>query len=279
MRILVALMMSFFVCLAFADSQFSAGQKEQIGKIAADYLVAHPEFLIQASKVLQERQQKEQQTALSKTISGYGKGGKKIHSQLLSDSHTPFVGPKNGSVAVIEFFDYQCLFCNKVNPAFEAIEKNNPNVKFIFKDFPIFGERWAPSFYAANVGVMAFKQGGSALYKQYHNAIFDSGKDEGKLKFADINKIAQSLKINLGTNKVSDESAKVKPADSVKANMQLGGQLQIMGTPFIIVMPRQGANVDNITVFQGYPANPQAGKKAAVDALQKAIAKASGKQS
>lgn len=270
-RVCIILIMGLFISVAQASGTFTPEQKKQIGKISADYLVQHPDFLLKASKKLQEQQMKKQQESFAKIVAGQSPLGKKVPKQLLQDKQTPFKGPANASVAVIEFFDYQCLFCSKVNPAFEALEKKNSHIKFIFKDYPIFGSQWAPSNYAANVGMLAFRQGGSQLYMKYHNRIFDSNKYEGKLQDSDIKKIAEDLHIDL-SDAHSSITSKLLP--SIQQNMTLGKQLEIMGTPFIIVMPVEGANVDNITVFSGYPANPQAGTKAAVDALQKAIDKA-----
>ncbi len=272
-RIICLAFIFLFASPAFASSTFTQEQKGEIGKIASDYLIEHPKFLIEASKKLQQQQMQDQQRKVADLIIGKKPGSGSI-KQLLDTKATPWTGNGDGDVAIIEFFDYQCMFCSKVNPAFELLEKSDKNVKFIFKDYPIFGSQWAASNYAANVGVKAFNQGGSMLYQKYHNQIFDSGKNEGKLKISDVNKVAQKLSIKLGSSKVSDKVHKVDLISSISENMKLGEKLQAMGTPFIIVLPVKGATVENMTVFSGYPANPQGGTKAAVKALQKAIEKA-----
>ena len=61
---------------------------------------------------------------------------------------------------------------------------------------------------------------------------------------------------------------------AIEKNKSLGRDLGIRGTPFIVVMPTQGANAHNTTVFAGYPTNPADGMDMAVKALQKAIDKA-----
>lgn len=47
---------------------FTPEQEARIGKIAADYLVAHPEVLLQASQKLQQIQQEQQASAATQAV-------------------------------------------------------------------------------------------------------------------------------------------------------------------------------------------------------------------
>lgn len=47
---------------------FTPEQEARIGKIAADYLVAHPEVLLQASQKLQQIQQQQQASAATQAV-------------------------------------------------------------------------------------------------------------------------------------------------------------------------------------------------------------------
>ncbi|MCY4177589.1 MAG: thioredoxin domain-containing protein [Endozoicomonadaceae bacterium] len=279
LTILTLTLFSFLVMGPLGAHTFSKEEAEQIGEIASEYLVKHPEFLIQASRNLQEKQIKQQHDSYVKRIIGEEEKGKKAENktlkELLHNPDTPYVGPKDAKVVVIEFFDYQCSYCSKVAPAVEQLIKDNPDIKVIFKDYPIFGSEWSTSDYAANVSTLAFDQGGSDLYHKYHNAIFATGKDEGKLTIEDVNKVAKDLKIRLGKHAKPDKfKGKVELIDSVHKNMSLGNDLGIMGTPFLVVLPAENIDRSNLTVFSGYPANPRAGVKAAVEALQQAVDKA-----
>ena len=57
---------------------------------------------------------------------------------LLRDADTPVTSPADAKVAVIEFFDYQCVFCSRLVPGMEQVMKNRPDVRYIFKEWPIF---------------------------------------------------------------------------------------------------------------------------------------------
>ncbi|ALA24820.1 disulfide bond formation protein DsbA [Piscirickettsia salmonis] len=266
----LSLVTPFVLSNAFAanTTTFTAAQQEKIGEIAAQYIINHPEVLIQAGQKLQQQQMKAQEKQQITAV---------LHAkkQLLSDPKTPTVGPSNAKVAVVEFFDYQCVFCSKVAPAIEKIMKDNPKVKFVFKDFPIFGQRWPTSTYAAEVGLVAYKQGGAKMYMNYHNGIYATGKDEGKLTNKDVDMVAKKAGVDLTKDKTLLSAGKTPPP-SIQANFQLAGEaLGLRGTPALVIMPTSGANEKNVTVFAGYPANPQGGTAAAVTAIQQAIDKAS----
>ncbi len=121
-----AIGLAFFSQAGFAETSaqtpFTPAQQEAIGKIAADYLLAHPEILVQVSQKLQAQQAQEQASALTEGV---------INNQgaLLNDKTTPAVGPAQAKVAVIEFFDYQCIYCNQMAPIVASVMKDNANVE------------------------------------------------------------------------------------------------------------------------------------------------------
>lgn len=233
--------------LAAKPSKYNQEETTQI-------MTAFQQEMMQKAQVQQQQEQTKMQAAVLEQS-----------AKLLNDPNTPTVGPNDAKVAVIEFFDYQCAYCSKVAPEIEALIPANPNVKFIFKDYPIFAERWEASKYAAEVGLAAYQQGGADLYIKYHNAIFATGKDEGKLKNVDIDTVAKQVGVKLSANK--SELTGANTEDQIKSNMTLASKdLGIMGTPAFIIMPTTGANASNTTVVPGF---------ASEESLQQAIDKAS----
>ena len=175
----------------------------------------------------------------------------KNQESLLHDKNTPTVGPKNAKVTVIELFDYQCAVCSKAYTTVKKVMESNPDTRFVFKDYPIFGSRWEASKYAAEVGLVAYQQGGEKLYIKYHNTIYATGKDEGKLQNSDINKIAKELGIKLSNSKNILKNTQLE--DQLQENVKLAAQnLGIMFTPAFIIMPTQNANKSNTTIIPGY---------------------------
>ncbi|WP_435658851.1 hypothetical protein [Escherichia coli] len=79
---------------------------------------------------------------------------------------------------------------------------------------------------------------------QYHNAVYATGHNEGKLTDADITAAAKAVKLD------------VKTAPDVQGTLEgigaLAQQLGFSGTPALVVMPSSGASADNVTVIPGF---------------------------
>ena len=250
------------VALSFGDlsenSEYDEAKSEQgklearIGEIAKDYLLAHPEVLVEVSQKLQAQQQEKQQQAMTAAV---------VQNQaaLLNDKGTPSYGPADAKVTVVDFFDYQCIYCARLAPELEKVIKANPDVRFVFKEFPIFGQRWPASLSAAKTGLQIWKQKGADAYLNYHNAIYATAHNEGKLTDADISAAAKAVKFD------------AKTAPDVQGTLDgintLAQQLGFSGTPALVVLPSAGASADNVTVIPGYTS---------AEALQQAISHAAG---
>ncbi|MCL9781132.1 thioredoxin domain-containing protein [Vibrio sp. S4M6] len=237
------------------NSDFSTTQKAQIEKIASQYIIQHPEVLIKATETLKQQQLAAQNNEQVQAVLQHTK-------QLLDDSTTPYVGPKDAKVNVIEFFDYNCIFCSKISPVVRDLQKANPDVRFIYKETPIFGMRWESSRYGADMGNWIFAQKGSKAYNTFHNAVYESGEVEGKLTNKEVDKAAKLAGVDV---------SKFKSDNSFMNNLQLFGELSFRGTPALIVMPTQGANKDNIKIIRGYD---PAALKAAIASVKAGTAKA-----
>lgn len=231
------------------NTDFSTAQKAQIEKIASQYIIQHPEVLIKASETYKQQQIAEQNNQAVQAVVQHAK-------QLVDNAKTPYVGPKDAKVNVVEFFDYQCIFCSKISPVVRELQKENPDVRFVYKETPIFGMRWEASRYAADMGNWIFAQKGSEAYNTYHNAVFESGQVEGKLTKQEVDKAAKEAGVDV---------SKFKADNSYMDNLQLFGELSFRGTPALIVMPSEGANKDNVKIIRGYD---PAGLKAAIASVK-----------
>lgn len=229
---------SFTSPAAAPQSPFTPEQERRIGEIAADYLVAHPDVLITVSKKIQEQQRQRVQL-------NYAVRAMDNQKLLLNDADTPATGPAHAKVAVITFFDYQCVFCSRLAPDLEKIMLARPDVLYVFKELPIFGDRWENSRKAAERGLSVWKQKGADAYMTYHNAIYRTGHDEGKLSAEDISEASRQADW-----KAAPGTEDFTPA--LSRNNELTAKLGLTGTPGIIVMPVSDAIPQKITVFPGF---------------------------
>lgn len=82
-----------------------------------------------------------------------------------------FLGPEDAPVVLVEFSDFQCGFCGRwYDQTLPLILEAYPDeVKFVHRDFPIFGD---DSIRAAMATECAEEQG---AFWEMHNALFDAG--------------------------------------------------------------------------------------------------------
>lgn len=218
------------------EALFTPEQEARIGELAKDYLLKHPELLIEVDQKLQKIQYDEQMKAMTTAAIQH-------QDELLNDKTVPAIGPEDAKVAVIEFFDYQCSVCARQAPIIQSLMKNNSQVRFIFKEWPIFGYRWKPSFQAAETGLRIWQQKGGDAYMKYHNALFASGHVEGALTQKDVTKAASAA--GAGKLKSNDMLGTLSRTDILAKNTGF------QGTPAMIVMPLSGATAETVTVFPG----------------------------
>ena len=96
------------------------------------YLMAHPEVIREAAEKLSENERIAAVKASTDAIDKY-------RGQLERDPRD-FVANPDGKFTVVEFFDYRCGYCKLAAPEVVKLIAQNPDVRFVFKEFPIFGE-------------------------------------------------------------------------------------------------------------------------------------------
>lgn len=238
---------------AAENADFSPAQQARIGEIAADYLVAHPDVLIEVSKKLQARQAELQRQALTASAL-------RGHRLLMQLDGVPVKGPAGSKVIVTEFFDYECSVCSAMAPVMEKVMAARPEVRFAFRDWTIFAGRYQESTAASRRGLDIWRQKGAGAYMTYHNGIYRTGHNEGHLTIQDIEQVATVA--GAGPENVTGYSQ----SDAlIKGNDELAEMLGLTGTPGIIVMPAENATADNTTVFPG-----MAGEQAMMQAIDRA---------
>ena len=71
---------------------------------------------------------------------------------ILHDQQIPAEENSKGDLTIVEYFDYQCLPCKKLNPVLQQIVREDGHIRLVFKDWPIFG---GISTYAARLVLAA----------------------------------------------------------------------------------------------------------------------------
>lgn len=149
---------------------------------------------------------------------------------LFHQPNNPTAGNPQGNVTVAEFFDYQCGHCQAMAPIISAIIKANPNVRVVFKDFPVFPG--STSTFAARAALAANLQG---KYYQFSHALLSSDQP---LTEQVVFNIAQQTGLNVAKLKIDMRRKNIY--EQLSANIRLAKQLKLVGTPAFYIGKTNG---------------------------------------
>ena len=228
-------------------------QQKQVEQVVRSYLVKNPQVIVDSLQTLQQQQMDQAQKTIQKTQAS----APNFASDLFHQATDPVEGNANGTVTVVDFFDYQCPHCTHMTPVLEALIKSNPNLRVVFKEFPIRGPL---SEFASKAALAAKNQG---KYLDLHKAIMKLAIDQ-KLSENAIVAAAQSL--GLDVNKLKADMKTDAIGQVIKNNYKLAQSLQLMGTPAFFVAKStviNGAKPTEIVFIPGQVDQPQL--KATID--------------
>lgn len=157
-------------------------------------------------------------------------------------------GDENAPVTIIEFGDFQCPACQQfatqVKPQLELAFLESGKAKFVYYDWPII-EAHPNAFLAARASRCAAEQD---KYWEYHDNLFRNQARWAVLSDAVGTFVEYAEGLAMDGDAFGSCLRSDRHAELVSANMELGMQLGVGGTPTIIVehrgVPRNIRNWD-----------------------------------
>jgi len=149
--------------------------------------------------------------------------------QTVEIAGAPLIGPESAPVTIVEFSDFECPFCSRVNPVLEQLRETYPEeVRVAFKHFPLAFHKQAMVAHKASVA--AADQG---KFWEMHDLIFG---DRDKLDPASLRAHAESIGLDMAKYDASMESPDLE--QRIQADMDQGQQLGVRGTPSFFINGR-----------------------------------------
>jgi protein-disulfide isomerase len=198
----------------------TAGQQTRVESIIHDYLLAHPEVLVQSLQAYQEQQKAKQ---LQVSIDAV----KQNAQALFSNPKVPSAGNPQGEVQLVEFYDFRCPHCKEASRTVGELVKKNPDLKVYYRDFPIFGGQ---SNQAAKASIAAFSLD-PKKYVAFHDALMET-KDPA-LSNDTIFKLAKQSGYDVVALKKAMKQSWVQ--DEINASYKVGGAIGVVATPMFAV--------------------------------------------
>ncbi|KAB2849365.1 MAG: DsbA family protein [Hyphomicrobiaceae bacterium] len=196
---------------------FTPEQKKAIEGLIREYLINHPEVLVEAQQALEAKQEAQRAVLMKQAMSTVGPA-------LFRSPSSPIAGAEKGEITVVEFFDYNCGYCKRAMPDVAKLIEGDKKVKFVFKELPIFGK---DSEAAARVALAASKQG---KYFELHRALL-----EYKGKVDEARSLELAKKLGLDIEKLKKDMAAADISKEIIETRQLAEKLGIQGTPHFFV--------------------------------------------
>jgi protein-disulfide isomerase len=146
----------------------------------------------------------------------------------------PTKGPAKAPVMVVEFSDMQCPHCQKAAPTVDSLLAQEPDVKFVFQNFPLPIHNWAEKA-AAYVDCVGQASNG-ALWKFIQKTFDDQANITEANADEKLKAIATASGVDAGEIAVC--AAKPETKSHVEASLALGRSVGVSGTPTLFINGR-----------------------------------------
>jgi protein-disulfide isomerase len=200
-----------------AEAQAPPIPREAIEQVIRDYLLSHPEVILESLRQGEARQ-REAARARARTAVQANR------EQLLQDPSSPIGGNPAGDVTVVEFFDYRCPHCRRMAPVIKSLIAQDGSVRLVYKELPILGDE---SVLAARAALAARQQG---KYVEAHDRLMSA---TGPFTAAGV--LATLTSIGLDGERLRAEMDAPEIATIIGRELALAQALGIDGTPAFVV--------------------------------------------
>lgn len=193
--------------------------EEKVKEITKQVIIDNPELMIKSMNDFVEKKNEARKKDLSQNVLAHSE-------DLYNNSVDPRVNGANADFFIVEFFDYNCGYCEAMFEVKMKILETRKNIGFILKEAPVLGENSnLISRYAIAVNMTDQNK-----YIDFQRAIMSS-KD--RLEESALLSIVSSLGLNMQKFNESLESPLI--TKQIAANLDLASKIGINGTPAYII--------------------------------------------
>jgi protein-disulfide isomerase len=212
----VVLAMALLLPGSLQAQEFNQDQREEMGGIIRDYLLENPEILREVIQALEAKEQQAGVAALTDAIRERGE-------DLYRGEHDLVAGNPDGSVTMVEFFDYNCGYCKRAMSDVLALIEADDDLRVVFKEWPILGEG---SRFAARAALASRKQG---KYWDFHLALMETRRVD------ETTTLEVAERIGLDVDQLTADMEAPEVAAVIEGNMRLASAFGIQGTPVFFI--------------------------------------------
>jgi protein-disulfide isomerase len=147
----------------------------------------------------------------------------------------PTRGPATAKVTIVEFSDMQCPHCAKAAPTVDQLMSQEPEVRFVFQNFPLPSHNWAgkAAGYLDCLGRAPAGTANDAVWKFIQKTF----EDQANITEANADEKLKAIATAAGANgeEVAVCSTKPETKTRVEASLALGKSVGVSGTPALFI--------------------------------------------
>src|SRR5437868_101666 len=223
-RFLIPALLALALCgapLSASAESFSDSQRGDIETIVRNYLISHPEVLEEAMAELSKRQAAAE---AQKHEAGVARNAETI----FNSPRGVVLGNKDGDVAFVEFFDYNCGYCKRAMADMLELMKADPKLKVVLKEFPVLSQG---SVEAAQVAVAVRMQDPSGKkYLDFHQRLLGGRGAADKARA-----MAAAKEAGLDIGRLEKDLASPEVRATLEENFKLADAMGMNGTPSYVI--------------------------------------------
>ena len=95
-----------------------------------NFILNNPEVILKSLENYEIKREKKENDEVKEKV-------KSLNTLIYDHSNGLYAGKKNSKISIVKFSDYNCSYCKKAHKDILKIKKDFPNVKIIYKNFPI----------------------------------------------------------------------------------------------------------------------------------------------
>jgi protein-disulfide isomerase len=157
----------------------------------------------------------------------------------------PVRGNRDAKVVVVEFSDFECPFCQRVQKTTaEVREKYSGKIQWVFKDFPL---SFHQNALTAHIAANCVHRESEDTYWKFFDALFSDKRTADTLTGPGLERIASSLGVNMDTFRTCLSDPAVRK--EIEEDMKQGESLGVSGTPAFFINGRVISGAQPVSAF------------------------------
>lgn len=155
------------------------------------------------------------------------------YTHAIDTSESPFKGPADAPVVIVEYTDFQCPYCARLGSTLDQMMQLYPGkIKIVYKSFPLNNHKYA--WKAATAAVAANEKG---KFWEFYKLLFDNYNRINDAKLMEIRKL-----LGFGTPDFEALMNSAKIRTRVFEDREEGIRLGVNGTPTVFINGKQLKN-------------------------------------